>query len=147
MKSPTPTPQSWKHPGNLAKSWKYPENLAEAWKLWQKICTYSIDHCRTDFWRLFSILHIYCILLCDPFLDIFFNLQVTTHRFYNKHLSYLNKTNWPLLKHTQYISNCKKGNLNYYSDVRKPAEVHVGRTIDYCRFNILSLKNVWISSI
>jgi hypothetical protein len=49
MKFPTPTPQSWKHAGNLAKSRKYPENLAEAWKLWQKICTYSMDHCRTDF--------------------------------------------------------------------------------------------------
>jgi hypothetical protein len=36
---PAPTPQSWKHPGNLAKSRKCPGNLMEAWKLWQKICT------------------------------------------------------------------------------------------------------------
>jgi hypothetical protein len=27
IKSPTPTPQSWKHPGNLAKSRKSPGNL------------------------------------------------------------------------------------------------------------------------
>jgi hypothetical protein len=32
MKSPTYTPQSWKHPGNLVKSQKYPGNLAESQK-------------------------------------------------------------------------------------------------------------------
>jgi hypothetical protein len=32
MKFPTLTPQSWKHPGNLAKSRKYPGNLEEAQK-------------------------------------------------------------------------------------------------------------------
>jgi hypothetical protein len=32
MKSSTPTPQSWKHPGNLLKSRKYPGNLVKSRK-------------------------------------------------------------------------------------------------------------------